>query len=134
MDTDITHYELDSIARVALSNYNAGGYSIKWPNVKFSPPSNGDIWLKYSYFDAVTDFASLSRTCILYTGLVQIDVMFPPDSGTSKARLIAKDIAAYFKDGTIIGDAVVSMGATLHPLQKHETGWFQPVRFSVSNY
>lgn len=134
MDTDITHYELDNIARKALSDFNGDRYSIKWPNVKYEPPSDGGIWLKYHYFDAVTEFASLSRKCVLYTGLVQIDVMFPPDSGTNRARLVAKEIADYFKDGTIIGDAVVSMGATLHPLQKHETGWFQPVRFSVSNY
>ncbi|QGF21233.1 tail terminator [Citrobacter phage HCF1] len=89
------------------------------------------IYLKYDYIDSDTEFLSLDRKCKSYIGMVQIGIVFPPCSGTDKARRIAKDIADFFEDGKMLATGYISEGAITHKLQKSETGWFYPVRFYV---
>ena len=125
------HYELSIAARVALAEQFGKAYPIQYENVDFVPPANGGMYLKYDYIDSDTEFLSLDRKCKSYIGMVQIGVVFPPGSGTDKARLVAKDIADFFDDGKMLSTGYIYEGAITHRLQKSETGWFYPVRFYV---
>uniref|UniRef100_UPI00223C7903 DUF4128 domain-containing protein n=1 Tax=Escherichia coli TaxID=562 RepID=UPI00223C7903 len=92
-------------------------------------------YLKVSYVEADSRSVDLSRKCRVYLAMVQIDVIFKPGIGTDSARLIAQNVAKYFPEGKILGDdkinLYVSEWAEVHGVQKAQTGWFFPVRFTV---
>lgn len=129
------HYEMALKCKAAAAKFAAdNGIMIASDNVDFKPPANGGTYLKFSYIEADSRSVSLSRNCRVYLGLVQVDVIFKPGTGTDAARLIAQNVAKYFPEGKII-DSVnkvyVSEWAEVSGVQKYETGWFFPVRFTV---
>lgn len=125
------HYELSVAARMEFAKEYEKRFPIKYENVDFTPPADGGIWLKFDYKEADTIYHDLKRECVSYIGMVQIGIEFPPGSGVDTSRQIAKDIAAFFKDGKMLSIGYISEGAKVHPVQKSETGWFYPVRFYV---
>lgn len=125
------HYDLMVAARKALAEEYESEYPIAYENVEFNPPSNGGMWLAFHYTEAETVYASLDRKCRYYVGMVQVNVIFAPGSGTDKARKIAKGIADFFDDGKMFETGYVSQGGEVRPIQKSETGWLVPVRFYV---
>lgn len=125
------HYDLMVSARVALAREFESQYPIAYENVDFTPPGDGGIWLKFDYMEADTDRISLDRKCISYIGIVQVGIVFPPGSGTDKARLAAKSIAEFFLDGKMLDTGYIYSGGEVRPVQKSNSGWFIPVRFSV---
>ena len=129
------HYDIALKCKASAAKFAAdNGIMIASDNVDFKPPANGGTHLKFSYIEADSRSVSLSRDCRVYLGLVQVDVIFKPGTGTDAARLIAQNVAKYFPEGKII-DSVnkvyVSEWAEVSGVQKHETGWFFPVRFTV---
>lgn len=129
------HYDIALKCKAAAAKFAAdNGIKIASDNVDFTPPANGDTYLKFSYVEADSRSVDLSRKCRVYLAMVQIDVIFKPGIGTDSARLIAQNVAKYFPEGEII-DSVnkvyVSEWAEVSGVQKHETGWFFPVRFAV---
>lgn len=129
------HYDIALKCKAAAAKFAAdNGIMIASDNVDFKPPANGGTHLKFSYIEADSRSVGLSRECRVYLGLVQVDVIFKPGTGTDAARLIAQNVAKYFPEGKII-DSVnkvyVSEWAEVSGVQKHETGWFFPVRFTV---
>lgn len=125
------HYEMSVAARKALAKQYDNQYGIAYENVMFTPPNFGDAWLKFDYAEADTIYLSIDRKCISYIGMVQISVVFQPNSGVDRARALAKDIANFFEDGKILDTCYISEGARVHPMQKSETGWLIPIRFYV---
>lgn len=125
------HYDLMVAARKALAEEYESEYPIAYENVEFKPPSKGGMWLAFHYTEAETVYASLDRKCRYYVGMVQVNVIFAPGSGTDKARKIAKGIADFFDDGKMFETGYVSHGGEVRPIQKSETGWLVPVRFYV---
>ncbi|QPB09470.1 minor tail protein [Klebsiella phage Solomon] len=130
------HYDMALKCKVAAAKYAAdNGLQIAGDNVDFKPPNHGETYLKFSYVEADSRSVSLSRECRVYLGMVQIDVIFKPGIGTDSARLIAQDVAKSFPEGKILDNdklnLYVSEWAQIHGVQKHETGWFFPVRFTV---
>lgn len=125
------HYDLMVAARKALAEEYESEYPIAYENVEFKPPSNGGMWLAFHYTEAETVYASLDRKCRYYVGMVQVNVIFAPGSGTDKARKIAKGIADFFDDGKMLETGYISRGGEVRPVQKSETGWLVPVRFYV---
>lgn len=129
------HYDIALKCKAAAAKFAAdNGIMIASDNVDFKPPANGGTYLKFSYVEADSRSVSLSRECRVYLGLVQVDVIFKPGTGTDSARLIAQNVAKYFPEGKIINSVnkvYVSEWAEVHGVQKHETGWFFPVRFTV---
>lgn len=129
------HYDIALKCKAAAAKFAAdNGIMIASDNVDFNPPANGATYLKFSYVEADSRSVDLSRKCRVYLAMVQIDVIFKPGIGTDSARLIAQNVAKYFPEGEII-DSVnkvyVSEWAEVSGVQKHETGWFFPVRFAV---
>lgn len=125
------HFELSEDARAAVFNAFSGSYPIAAENVNFEPPVDGTPWLKFDYMEAATDVLDLARRCMSFIGLVQVAVYFSPGAGITAARAIAKEIANFAEDGKIIGQGYVYSPGEVRPVQKHESGWFIPVRFSV---
>lgn len=125
------HYELMLAARVLLDTQFGPAYSISYENVPFVPPSDGSMWLKFDYMEAETRFLSLDRKCKSYIGIVQVAVIFSPGDGTDAARRAASDIAKFFYDGRMLQHGYIYQGAEVRPVQKHETGYMIPVRFTV---
>lgn len=130
------HYDMALKCKVAAAKYAAdNGLQIAGDNVDFKPPNHGETYLKFSYVEADSRSVSLSRACRVYLAMVQIDVIFKPGIGTDSARLIAQNVAKYFPEGKILGDdkldLYVSEWAQVHGVQKAQTGWFFPVRFTV---
>ena len=130
------HYDIALKCKAAAAKFAAdNGIMIASDNVDFKPPANGGTYLKFSYVEADSRSVSLSRECRVYLGLVQVDVIFKPGTGTDAARLIAQSVAKYFPEGKILGDdkldLYVSEWAQVHGVQKAQTGWFFPVRFTV---
>lgn len=129
------HYDIALKCKAAAAKFAAdNGIMIASDNVDFIPPAGGETYLKVSYVEADSRSVDLSRKCRVYLAMVQIDVIFKPGIGTDSARLIAQNVAKYFPEGKII-DSVnkvyVSEWAEVSGVQKHETGWFFPVRFTV---
>lgn len=130
------HYDMALKCKVAAAKYASdNGLQIAGDNVDFKPPNHGETYLKFSYVEADSRSVSLSRECLVYLAMVQIDVIFKPGIGTDSARLIAQNVAKYFPEGKILGDdkldLYVSEWAQVHGVQKAQTGWFFPVRFTV---
>lgn len=125
------HYELMLAARMALAEQYENQYKIAYENVNFTPPGDGSIWLAFHYHEVDSEYVSLDRKCRVYLGMVQVNVTLPPGTGTDKARLLAKDIAEFFEDGKMLNTGYISEGAEVRPVQKSETGWMIPVRFTV---
>lgn len=125
------HYELMLAARDNLVAGLNGDYPIAFENVPFTPPADGGMWIKFDYIEAQTDRYSLSRKCVSYIGMVQLSVIFPPMSGTEKARQLAKRIAEIFADGKMLTTGYIYSGGEVRPVQKSETGWLVPVRAYV---
>ena len=125
------HYELMLAARKELAKWFGGEYDICYENVEFTPPKCGKLWLAYHYKEVESEIVSLRRTDRVFVGMVQVNVVFPPASGTDKARKLAKDIADFFEDGKMLETGYISEGGYVCPVQKSETGWMIPVRFAV---
>lgn len=125
------HYDLMVAARKALAEEYESEYPIAYENVEFRPPSNGGMWLAFHYTEAETVYASLDRKCRYYVGMVQVNVIFAPGTGTDKARKLAKGIADFFEDGKMLEAGYINRGGEVRPIQKSETGWLIPVRFYV---
>ena len=125
------HYDLMLAARKALAIEYDQRFKISYENVAFEPPKCGQEWLAFHYKEVGSDYLSLNRKCRAYVGMVQVNIVFPPLSGTDRARQFAKEIANFFYDGKILETGYISEGASIHPVQKSETGWFIPVRFYV---
>lgn len=129
------HYEMALKCKAAVAKFAAeNGLRVASDNVDFIPPKDGESYLKVSYVEADSRSVDLSRKCRVYMAMVQIDVIFKPGIGTDSARLIAQNVAKYFPEGEIIDSAnkvYVSEWAEVSGVQKHETGWFFPVRFTV---
>ncbi|AZF89871.1 tail terminator [Klebsiella phage 13] len=130
------HYEMALKCKAAVAKFAAeNGLRVAGDNVDFIPPRGGETYLKASYVEADSRSVDLSRKCRVYLAMVQIDVIFKPGIGTDRARLIAQNVAKYFPEGKILGDdkinLYVSEWAEVHGVQKAQTGWFFPVRFTV---
>ena len=125
------HYELMLAARKALAAEFENQYSIAYENITFTPPANGGIWLKFDYIEADTKFLSLDRKCVSYIGMVQVSVVLAPGSGADRSRQLANAIAKFFEDGKMLETGYVSEGGAVKPIQKSESGWLIPVRFTV---
>lgn len=129
------HYEMALKCKAAAAKYAADiGLQIAGDNVDFKPPKHGETYLKFSYVEADSRSVSLSRTCRVYLAMVQIDVVFKPGIGTDAALLIAQNVAKSFPEGKVVDSEsklYVSEWAEVSGVQKHETGWFFPVRFTV---
>lgn len=125
------HYDLMLAARKALAEKYEEHYPIAYENISFEPPRDGGAWLKFDYTEVDSQFLSLDRKCRSYIGMVQIGVIVAPGSGTDIARMIAKGIADFFVDGKMLETGYIYEGAEVRPIQKSETGWMVPVRFSV---
>lgn len=130
------HYEMALKCKAAVAKFAAeNGLMVAGNNVDFKPPKHGETYLKFSYVEADSRSVSLSRECRAYLGLVQVDVIFKPGTGTDAARLIAQNVAKHFPEGKILGDdkinLYVSEWAEVYRVHKHETGWLLPVRFTV---
>ncbi|UYE93660.1 hypothetical protein EEPDABAO_00069 [Klebsiella phage mfs] len=92
-------------------------------NVDFKPPASGEYAiLNFHTSKRIPDLLDLSRKCRVYLGLVQVDVIFKPGTGTDAARLIAQNVAKYFPEGKILGDdkldLYVSEWAEVYGVQK----------------
>lgn len=125
------HYDLMLAARKALAEQYERRYPIAYENVEFVPPADGSQWLAFHYKEVDTDYLSLDRKCRSFIGMVQVNIVFAPGSGTDKARRLAKDIADFFEDGKMLDVGYIYEGGEVRPIQKSETGWLVPVRFSV---
>ncbi|WP_404677011.1 phage tail terminator-like protein [Raoultella ornithinolytica] len=130
------HYDMALKCKAAVAKFAAENMlRVAGDNVDFRPPAGGETYLKVSYIEADSRSVDLSRKCRVYIGLVQIDVIFKPGIGADDARLIAQNVAKYFPEGKILGDKemnlYVSEWAEVHGVQKAQTGWFFPVRFTV---
>lgn len=124
------HYELSAAARAAfLSKYRDFPHYME--NRNFTPPKDGGMWLRFNYIEGDTLYLSIDRKCKSYIAIVQIGVVFPPGSGVDEARLKAKEIADFFKDGKMLNVGYIFDGAIVHQIVKHESGWMIPVRFTV---
>ena len=124
-------YDLAISARKALFSRFGENYQIMCENVAFKEPKNGSTWLKFDYIPAEKTYKSFDRKCIRIRGLVQVGVVFSPDTGIDKARELAKDIANFFEDGKILSVGFIFEGASQKPVQKSERGWLIPIRFTV---
>lgn len=125
------HYELMLAARKALAEEYENTFKIAYENVEFVPPNDGSPWLAFHYKEVSSDYLSLDRKCRSYIGLVQVNIIFSPGAGTDKARRLAKNIADFFEDGKMLEHGYIYEGGEVRPVQKSETGWIVPVRFSV---
>lgn len=124
------HYELEVEARDFIySRFKE--YPIAIDNVNFKPPADGSMWLRFRYLPAMSEPVSLDRKCMVYVGLVQVDIVFRPGAGNDDANKLAGSIAKAAKDGIMLGQCYISECGKVHPVQKSETGWFVPVRFAV---
>ena len=125
------HYELMLAARKALAEEYENTFKIAYENVEFVPPNDVSPWLAFHYKEVSSDYLSLDRKCRSYIGLVQVNIIFAPGAGTDKARRLAKNIADFFEDGKMLEHGYIYEGGEVRPVQKSETGWLVPVRFSV---
>ena len=129
------HYDMALKCKAAVAKFAAENMlRVAGDNVDFRPPAGGETYLKVSYVEAGSRSVDLSRKCRLYLAMVQIDVIFKPGIGTDHARIVAQRVAKSFPEGKIVDSEsklYVSEWAEVHGVQKHETGWFFPVRFTV---
>ncbi|QXG07669.1 hypothetical protein [Erwinia phage Snitter] len=123
-------YDMEKDARALVFEFNAQRYALAVPNVPFEPPVG--IWLQYDFIPAETLSVGLSRKCRSLKALVQVSIVFPPDTGIDKAGALAKELAEFCYDGRIVGQSYIFTGGDVRPIQKSETGWFIPVRFALS--
>lgn len=128
---DFDDYDLAKAARVALFQEFGSRFKIMAENVEFKEPNDGSTWIKFDYIPASKTYKSLSRKCIRIRGMVQVGVVFSPDTGMDKARLLAKEIANFFEDGKILSVGFIFEGASQKPVQKSQRGWLIPIRFTV---
>lgn len=124
-------YDLAKAARVALFQEFGSRFKIMAENVEFKEPNDGGTWIKFDYIPAEKTYKSLSRKCIRIRGLVQIGIVFSPDTGIDEARRLAKEIANFFEDGKILSVGFIFEGASQKPVQKSQRGWLIPIRFTV---
>ena len=128
-------YELSLAARKfvddILVNEIPFRYPVAWENVKFTPPADGSMWIKYDYTEADSVTYGLSRKCKYYVGMVQLSIFFSPGTGVNKARQLANQLAESIEDGTMLETGYVYEGGVVNPVVKSQSGWFIPVRFYV---
>ena len=128
-------YELSLAARKYFNDILVSKIPVRYPvaceNVKFTPPSDGSMWLKYDYTEVDTVTYGLSRKCKYFVGMVQVSVFFSPGTGIDKARRLANQLAESIEDGTMLETGYVYEGGVVNPVVKSQSGWFIPVRFYV---
>lgn len=124
------HLDMEIAARKFIAG-EFSEYPMSIDNVEFTPPADGGMWLKYSYIPAVTRPVSLDRSCMVYVGMVQVDVYFAPNTGTQKAKKLADAVAKAAKDGILIDEFYIYECGRVSQAHKTCSGWFIPVRFSI---
>lgn len=128
-------YELSLAARKFVNDILVKNipvrYPVAWENVKFTPPSDSSMWIKYDYTEADSVTYGLSRKCKYYVGMVQLSIFFSPGTGVNKARQLANQLAESIIDGTMLDIGYVYEGGVVNPVIKSQSGWFIPVRFYV---
>lgn len=128
-------YELSLAARKFVNGILVNNipvrYPVAWENVKFTPPSDGSMWIKYDYTEVDSVTYGLSRKCKYYVGMVQLSVFLSPGTGVNKARQLANQLAESIIDGTMLDIGYVYKGGIVNPVIKSQSGWFIPVRFYV---
>lgn len=69
---------------------------IQWDDVAFKQPSNGP-WVAFTFLTNEEKAASIGRKYVVRTsGFVQIDVMFPENSGSAEPRKMANRLGEIF--------------------------------------
>ena len=128
-------YELSLAARKFVNGILVNNipvrYPVAWENVKFTPPSDGSMWIKYDYTEVDSVTYGLSRKCKYYVGMVQLSVFLSPGTGVNKARQLANQLAESIIDGTMLDIGYVYKGVIFNPVIKSQSCWLIPVRFYV---
>ena len=124
-------FDLSVDCRKAFASFAKGRYQVAYENTPFNPPADGSLYLKFDYLEGESINIGLSRKCRSLTGMIQIGVIFSPETGVDDARAVAKEVAEFFYDGRIIGQGFVFTGGEVRPPQKSDTGWLLPIRSTV---
>lgn len=120
-----------------VTRYQTGNFQlpVMWPN-KDDAPVAGAAHARVWFIPAGSDGESLGGTGLdRLTGIMQIDLMYPTDTGIGYSMAKADEVAAIFQRGAsqVYGTTcVVFNGATISG-PRNEDGWLRTV-VSVSWY
>jgi hypothetical protein len=110
---------------------------IAWPNRSFTPPSDGK-YLRVSDLPLPTRGMSLTNDGTNeYSGLLQVDVMWPLNDGEQPATEAAGAVIAHFKRGTRMdngGIRIDCVTAYRSPALRDDPRWQVPVTVSYRAY
>lgn len=113
------------------TKYQSGNFQlpVMWPN-KDSSPAAGTAHARIWFIPANNDAGSLGGTGLdRLSGIMQIDLMYPTDTGIGYSMAMADDIAAIFQRGdsqVYNTTCVVFTGTTING-PRNEDGWLRTV-------
>ena len=110
---------------------------VSWPNVAFSPPSNGR-YLRVSLLPNVTQRLFINSATHRRPGILQISVVVPLNVGASAATRIAGQVAEHFPMDLRVTSGGVSVRVTkapdIAPAIKEDAAWIVPVSVSFQAF
>jgi hypothetical protein len=128
-ESDLTEALVDHLKAFVLAR--SPTVAVAWPNKPFSP-SQGEAWLRMTVLPAETFAAAVgSAAANRHSGLLQIDVFWPPGEGLKAPLELADEIAAHFKRGSSISGAVtvsVNRPPSVLPAAREDSWFIVPVR------
>lgn len=124
------HFELEKAARSLIAKHFTDD-QVAWPNIPFTPPADGGIYVKFNYMVAASEAVGISRKCRYYIGLVQVGIIFRPGLGNQYAREAASTLCKLIPEGLELDTGFVYTAAEVLTEIPSETGWMIPVRFEV---
>lgn len=105
-------------------------HPIAWPNVSFTPPADSR-YLRANELPSPTAGVSLAVDgANEYSGLFQIDVFGPLNTGSSAPKELAGAVVKHFKRGTRLdreGLRIDVMQASIGPALRDDPRWMVPV-------
>lgn len=105
-------------------------------NRTFAPPRDG-WYLRANSIGLPPDWWAITKGSSRYTGLFQVDVVFPENVGMVKPRDVAAAVAAHFKRGTSLVSGPVRVNITRPPYDgpvlENAGGFMIPVTINYSS-
>ncbi len=103
----MSQQDVRALLESRLSAFAAdNGLTVKWENVKFTPPADGSAYLRSDLLPAQGRSEDLAGTLRTWLGVYQITIAIPAGAGPAVAETLLKQLDSTFPCGMLLQGSI----------------------------